>query len=149
GDAACQVFSAHGSGIGIGLASARLLADALARAEGAEGYAVSWHRRWGGLLAGYDLFRKFSQTLSVPALERMMDAGLLDEETARAGMEQRMPGASAALLASKLASTARAPAIAARMAPVLARMAAAHALYARYPEDAAAVGAWSRRVARA
>ena len=34
GDAACQVFSAHGSGVGIGLIAARMLADTLASGAG-------------------------------------------------------------------------------------------------------------------
>src|SRR5690606_38217140 len=53
GDAARQVFSAHGSGIGIGLVAARLLADTLAQGRTPRDYAVAFQRRWGGLLAGF------------------------------------------------------------------------------------------------
>ena len=91
GDAGCQVFAAHGSGIGYGLIAARLLADTLAAGAPLHHYAKAWHRQYGGLFAAYDLFRRLSQTLTVPDLERMMDSGLMDPDTVRFGMAQTMP----------------------------------------------------------
>jgi flavin-dependent dehydrogenase len=91
GDAASQVMSAHGSGIGIGLVAARQLATALAAGEGPEGYARAFRRRWGLLLASYDAFRRLSQRLSARQIAWMMRAGVLDERSVRTALEQRLP----------------------------------------------------------
>lgn len=91
GDAGGQVFSAHGSGIGLGLVAARQLADALARGDGLEGYARAFRRRWGVLLLGYDLLRRLSRRLGAREVGWMMRAGLLNEASVRAALEQRMP----------------------------------------------------------
>ena len=91
GDAASQVFSAHGSGIGIGLVAARQLADALARGAGPEGYARAFRRRWGMLLRSYDLFRRLSQRLGARQVGWMMRAGVLSEASVRTALEQRLP----------------------------------------------------------
>jgi flavin-dependent dehydrogenase len=91
GDAASQVMSAHGSGIGIGLIAARQLADALTRGDGPRGYARAFQQRWGLLLRSYDLFRRFSQRLSVRQVTWLMRSRLLNESTVRTALEQRMP----------------------------------------------------------
>jgi len=149
GDAACQVFSAHGSGVGIGLIAARMLADALASGAGPDRYAVRFHRRWGGLLAGYDVFRRFSQTLTARDVAHLIRAGLLDEEGARAGLSQRLPPLTRSLVMGRLVGAARAPAAAVRFAGVLARMAAVQGLFAGYPGWVPGRGTWERAVARA
>ncbi len=143
GDAACQVFAAHGSGIGSGLVAARVLADALGGTGDPRRYAVAWMRRWGGLHAGYELLRRFSQRLGPGDVERLMSSGLLDADTAKAGMEQRFPALGIGA-ARRLAALLREPSLARRMARVGVRLAAAQALYARYPERAGALRAWSR-----
>lgn len=147
GDAGCQVFPAHGSGIGPGLVAAAMLAEALAGGGGPRRYAVAWQRVWGGLLASYDLFRRFSQSLELRDIERMIERGLLDPELARDGMAQRMPRPTPAMVPDKLRALAAEPAIAARMAGVVARMAAARALYAAYPSTQPGLARWSRLVA--
>jgi menaquinone-9 beta-reductase len=149
GDAAAQVFPAHGSGIAAGILAARTLADTLGTGGSLHDYAATWQRTWGGLLASYDLFRRFSQGLSVAELTRMMERGLLDPALARFGMMQRpprLPGL--ATLPGKAAALAREPALAARLLDVAARMVAVRALYARYPRDPRRLGTWSRQVAR-
>lgn len=148
GDAAAQVFPAHGSGIGAGMIAARVLADALAEGRGPEGYAADWQRRWGGLLASYDLFRRFSQTLSVPELQQMMEYGLMDPELARCGMAQEHPRPKLSSLPGKAVTLTRVPRLAGRLAKTLARMVAARALYARYPRDPGGLPRWSRQIAR-
>lgn len=148
GDAGSQVFPAHGSGIGAGMVAARELAGALADREDAHGWAVSWQRRWGALLASYDLFRRFSQTLSPPELERMIGSGLMDAETTRAGLAQRFPSVPLRAVPAKLGPLAREGRLAGGLGAVLLRMAVARALYAGYPRDPARLPAWSRRVAR-
>jgi flavin-dependent dehydrogenase len=96
GDAGGQVFPAHGSGVGVGLVAARLLADALASGAGTRGYAAAYRRRFGLLHAAYGALRRVSSRLSPRDLEEMIDARLLDERTLRAAIEQRWPSASLA-----------------------------------------------------
>jgi flavin-dependent dehydrogenase len=151
GDSACQVFSAHGSGIGAGLLGARVLADTLAAGGDAHAYSAAWHRRYGALFASYDAFRRFSQRLSGDDVERLMSSGLLDEWGARAGLAQRLPELDRTAVPRLLRATgslARHRDLARRLAPALARMALARPLYASYPSDPADLPAWSRRAAR-
>lgn len=147
GDAASQVFPAHGSGIGVGLVAARMLADALARGDGLDGWQVAWQREWGGLLASYDLFRRFSQTLTVADLERMMRAGLLDPALARSGLEQRYPRLGPDQLFRMAAAFTREPGLSARLLRIAGAMLTLRALYAHYPRDRVLLTAWSRAVA--
>ena len=91
GDAGSQVFSAHGSGIGVGLVAAKQLADALARGEGPAGYAGAFRRRWGLLMRTYDVFRRFSQRLGPRQVALLMRAGIINEKSARTALEQRLP----------------------------------------------------------
>lgn len=123
GDAACQVFSAHGSGIGAGLVAARLLSDALADGRGPSGYESEWHRRYGALFRAYDLFRRLTQTLRAEEIARLMAVELLDEANVRAGLEQRWPPMGPSVLASVARGALRAPTLAARLAPVVSKMA--------------------------
>ncbi|MEZ4267380.1 MAG: NAD(P)-binding protein [Myxococcota bacterium] len=148
GDSGCQVFSAHGSGIGAGLIAAAELAQALADGGGPEAYGVRWMRRWGGLFASYDVFRRFSQERTVEDTARLMEAGLLDPELARAGLDQESPTLGPRTLARTLRAAARAPRAAAGLAPVVARMELTRAWYSRYPAVASEVPRWAARAAR-
>ena len=147
GDAACQVFAPHGSGVGIGLVAARRLAEALASGNGPRAYELAVQRDIGALLAGYDPFRQFSQMLSIDELGRLIDCGLVDPAVARFGLEQRFPDASAIpALGSKVAGIAREPRLSARLGGTLARMVALRALYRRYPRHRLAAPLWNRAV---
>jgi len=148
GDAGRQVFPAHGSGIGAGLVAASVLAESLADGSGVEGYNHRWQRRHGGLMAAYDLFRRYSQGMDEHELGVMIQSGLLDHESVQAAMEQRLPSPDPASLARKLRGLARSPRTAASLVPVFVRMARVLALYARYPEGQEAQRRWARRVAR-
>lgn len=147
GDAGAQVFPAHGSGIGAGMVAARYLADAVTRGRGTHEYARRWQRERGGVFAAYDLFRRFSQSLSVDELTSLMQSGLMDPETARAGMAQALPRPSPSLVAAKVPALVRHPALARRLGNVLARMLAARLAYSRYPSRVERVPAWSKRIA--
>lgn len=148
GDAACQVFSAHGSGIGSGLIAARVLADTLAEGRSPWQYAVRWQRRWGGLFAGYDAFRRFSQTLSTQEIERLMRARLIDEAGARAGLEQRLPRPEPRLLARAVTGAFSQRGVVLGLMRALGKTAVAHALYARYPERPGDLPRWSERASK-
>jgi flavin-dependent dehydrogenase len=148
GDAAGQVFSAHGSGIAAGLLAARLLADALADGGGPEAYGVRWQRRYGGTFAAYDVFRRFSQALASEEVGALLDAGLLDASSSIAALRQELPRPSPRELAAKVQGLVRSPRLAARLAPVLARMVAAQAIYRSYPADPTQRARWSTWAAR-
>ena len=70
GDAACQVFPAHGSGVGGGLVAACMLARNAVRHvdPGCEaagwGYQLDYQRALGGVNAAYEVFRQAIETLS-------------------------------------------------------------------------------------
>ena len=147
GDAASQVFSAHGSGIAAGMVAARMVAEALADGGGPRGYEVRWMRAHGGRFAAYDLFRRFSESLTQADLERLITSGLMDATTSSAVVEQKAPRLTPALVLGKIAGAVRAPAALFKVLPVLLKMRRLGLLYARYPDDAAAVGAWGARVA--
>jgi flavin-dependent dehydrogenase len=89
GDAACQVFAAHGSGTGVGLVAARMLAEALADGRGIEGYATAFQRRFGGLLAIADEAQDFMQGLTSEQAAKMIAAGLINDGLAALGVQQR------------------------------------------------------------
>lgn len=142
GDAGCQVFPAHGSGIGAGLIAARLLADTLARGGSLRDYEVEWQRAHGGLFAFFDVFRRWNQTVSAQALGRAMDDGVIDPETLRAGIDQVIPRPSLKSLAIKARAAVKNPSL----ASVATRSIAVRALYKRYPRRTKHVGAWARQV---
>ncbi len=123
GDAAGQVFSAHGSGIGAGLIAARMLADALADHRGLAGYEHAWNERFRPLFTSADIFRRFSQSLDVGDLKHLMQTGLMDAELARSALEQRLPTLGMPQVLSKLTSLIRSPGLAVRIAPLAAKSA--------------------------
>jgi flavin-dependent dehydrogenase len=149
GDAACQIFPAHGSGIAPQLLAARVLAEQLAAGHGVHGYAVEFQRRYGGLLAGYDVFRRFSQDLEQAELAQLMRSGIMSPSSTRAALEQRTPGLpGAGELLDLGRGLVRAPALAARLSKVAARMVRLRALYAGYPRSAALLPRWRALVER-
>ncbi len=80
GDAAGQVFAAHGSGIGAQLLAGKMLAEALSThgLEGATRFERAWHRRFGPVFVAADLVRRLSARISGPrALAFIMRHGLL------------------------------------------------------------------------
>ncbi|RJO65819.1 MAG: FAD-dependent oxidoreductase [Myxococcales bacterium] len=156
GDAACQVFSAHGSGVGMGLVAGRLLADEVSRFydPGSEpatwSYAAAFQRRFGATLAAYDLVRRLTQNLAGEETDRLLTSGLLGPDMMRFGLDQKLPKAKASGVASMAKGFAREPRLAGRMALTAARLplvVAAYKLYPRRP-DLDALAGWSRRVAK-
>ncbi len=147
GDAACQVFPGHGSGVGSGLVAARLLADTLARGADLRAYEHAWHRRAGGLHASFGVIRRWNQDLSVGQLERLMASGLLDPVLSSAGLDQRQPRISARAVLRKARILAGEPALGLALAGAVVRASAARALYARYPRSPRAMPAWGRMIA--
>ncbi|APR87363.1 Digeranylgeranylglycerophospholipid reductase [Minicystis rosea] len=127
GDAACQVYASHGSGVGMGLLGARALADA---AEGTDDpgsdevlarYTSSFHAAHGGLLAASEAFRRFSQGLRATEVDDILASGLLAPAIASAGLVQRPTRPDARFLLGAPARALRAPEAAARFLPFAVR----------------------------
>ncbi len=127
GDAACQVYASHGSGVGIGLVAGRALADAVARADdpgelrALEAYQRTFHRRHGGLLAASDAFRRYSQRLTPEHTTELVASGLIDPKMFVRVMEQRPNRPTPRELLRIARGVSRSPQVAARFAPMAAR----------------------------
>lgn len=161
GDAACQVFPVHGSGIGLGLIAGRMLADAVA-AEAAAGsgdigsaealgrYQIAFHQEMGPDLAAFDGVRRMTTAIGSEGVAKMVRAGLLSETMTLAGLDQRWASPAPAEAAQMAARLATRPTLAAQMLPALARAQAARTLATRYPEDLddLVLARWDRRMAR-
>jgi F0F1-type ATP synthase membrane subunit c/vacuolar-type H+-ATPase subunit K len=148
GDAARQVFTVHGSGIGMGLLAARLLSHVLEEGQPLESYSLRWMRSYGALQATYEVFRRFSATLEPEELVALVECGLMTPETAAPTMAQRWPSAPPKTWPKMVRGVARQPRLAARLGAVFAKMSAVRALYALYPREGKRVKAWSRQVER-
>jgi flavin-dependent dehydrogenase len=150
GDAASQVFPAHGSGIAQGMIAARTIAEALAGSGDLLDYAVTYQRRWGALLASYDCFRRFSQRLSLEEVRSLMSSALFDSATSAAGMGQRWPVPAPEQAQAKITAALADPRLAARLLKVIARMGAVTGLYKAYPAShGKRLRAWSHAVGAA
>lgn len=154
GDAGCMVYASHGSGVGMGLIAARLLADASAgdADPGAPAalarYERSLHSRFGPLLSAADAFRRFSQGLSYEDVVAMFDAGLLDAALAGKALEQRPIELGPAQALRALTGALAAPSIALRFALPVARTLLLQAAMGHLPPPASARGRalWDRAV---
>lgn len=155
GDAACQVFPAHGSGIGVGLIAGTILAESVAgaadpgSAEAVWAYQTAFHRELGGTLCAYDAFRRLSTRIGSDGVERMFTSGLFSAEMAVAGLQQRWTEPDRHQVAAAVRAYRSDPGLAARMLPGLARSGAAERLGSAAPAspDLRALRRWDRRVA--
>ena len=148
GDAGCQVFAAHGSGIGAGLVAAKLLAATLTGGGDLRGYEVAWHRRWGGIFAAYDAARRMSQGMDRTQLADAVTHGLIDHAMIKAGLDQELPRISPAMLAARLRAVRRAPTMTWPLVRAVAQMGAVQALSGLYPRDVRAADLWTRAMNR-
>ena len=155
GDAACQVFSMHGSGVGMGLLAARLLTDAVG-VDGDPGaltvlwrYQARFHRRWGGLLAAYDIARRATQALAVTDVEAMLDVGIIDSNGFKAGLEQRLPAVTSLPILNLGLGMIKKPRLFVRLRST-AKIPSILRHYRRYPDrpDDRRLASWSARAAR-
>lgn len=144
GDAAGQVFSAHGSGVGTGLVAARMLDDALAAGD-LRHYQRAFQRRFGLQLATQDLFRRFTQELSLDDTSVMIGEGVLSEAFLARVLAQRAPIPDLGLLRGARI-LARRPALARRLGRVVGQVAGVATLYARMPDEPRSQDRWAARV---
>lgn len=135
GDAANQVYAAHGSGIAAQLVAARWLAEALVSGGGGAAYTAAWHRRFGADVAAADVFARFSRQLDLPTFRRLLDSGLIPEDLAKAGLEQRAPEPDLAGLARIVRGLARDASAAPLLLPMVARQEAVRLLHRLHPSE--------------
>lgn len=155
GDSACQVFTAHGSGVGPGLVASRILAEAVVR-EGDPGcheamarYQTAYMREAGKVAAAYDVVRRLSVGLDAAASAALVSSGLTTPAMTAATLAQRMARPRLRELPGLVRGIGRAPRLALRLLPAIAKMQATHALYARYPRSRGrALDLWHRVEAR-
>ncbi len=147
GDAARQVFAAHGSGIGAQLVAAHTLADTLASGGTPHDWAVSWHRTWGGLFCGSLAFARFSRQLDPDSLRELFESGLMAPGVAGQMLLQRHfsfdPRALRDVPGFLMGAVLQRGWVG-RFAPLVSRMARLELLHKRYPLDPAAVDSWAR-----
>lgn len=156
GDAASQVFPAHGSGVGVGLIAGSTLAEVVdgAADPGAEEvtwrYQAEFQRRIGADLAFYDGFRRHTSRMGTDGVRTLLRAGLLNASLARDGLAQRRGTPSPGDLVQLAGGLVRAPRAALGLAAAVARSTAAAELARRYPPspDLDALRSWDRRIAR-
>ena len=156
GDSACQVFPAHGSGIGLGLVAGRLLAEAVADTSDPGDEHVLWRyqaafqQELGGLLVASDIFRRLSTELGGGGVGQLVRSGLMTEPSAAAGLDQSWPEPPLRDLVGLTGRLALAPGLAKKMLPRLVRGQLAAKVGGKYPTavDVDALTRWDRRVER-
>lgn len=143
GDSACQVYSAHGSGIGISLLAARVLAENvtsslkagedIGAADVLLRYADAFHRKYGALLINSDISRRFSQELSKAETHVLIERRLLTHQMVRDSLFQRPVGFRVADFPSQIAGAVRHPMLVGRVLRVAAKIPAVAAMMRVYP----------------
>lgn len=156
GDAACQVFPGHGSGIGFGLLAGKVLAEATAGRDdpGSEdalwGYQARYLREFGATLAGYDAIRRMSTRLGPEGVEELFATGIFSPALVLPGLEQKVGLMGPRDTVAAARALASRPGIAKIVVPALAAMGTAKAVYRAYPASPSARGfaAWQATARR-
>jgi flavin-dependent dehydrogenase len=157
GDAACQVFPAHGSGIGVGLVAGSMLAEGVADLDDPGDAGELWARyqapfveRFGADLLGYDALRRASTRLGSDGVDALVRSGVADARTLHAGLDQRWAIPSPVEALRSAGRLARHPTLATVMVPTLARAQALRLHARRYPPtlDLDGLTRWERRTDR-
>jgi flavin-dependent dehydrogenase len=156
GDAACQVFPGHGSGIGFGLIAGKVLAEATEGAADPGDETVLWRyqaaylREFGATLAGYDAIRRMSTALGLEGVEELFATGVFSPAMVLPGLDQKVGLMGPRDTVSAARALAARPAIAKIVIPALAAMGTAKALYRAYPTTPSerAFDRWQRTATR-
>lgn len=156
GDAAAQVFPAHGSGVGMGLLAGTTLAEVVGDApdpgDGATvwRYQVEFQRRHGGDLAFYDGFRRHSSAIGTSGVRALIRSGLLTEHLTWYGLNQTRGTPRPGDLPGLVAGLASAPRTALSTVATSVRSTVAASVASRYPAepDPKALATWGRRLDR-
>lgn len=152
GDAACQVFPAHASGVGVAMLAARLLTDAVASGDDQGSLQALWRyqsgfmRGYGSVCAAYDSFRRMVMELDTDELYQLFEYGLITANGSKMALLQHLPSVKLDDLPAFIISAIRAPKLVAKMAPTLIAMQRIRRCYTQYPPapDPRAVFQWAR-----
>ena len=131
GDAACQVYSINGSGVGLGLVAARLLSDAVSNApdpgalETLTAYQTSVEKEFGLRLRLVDIVRRALQSLLEDEVELLIGSGLIQATMLRSVLMQTLPQPSDLDFALLARSIKKVPGLALRLFPYLSQAAIA------------------------
>jgi flavin-dependent dehydrogenase len=142
GDAACQTFPMHGSGVGNSLAAGAILARAADRAletgdtsrHALWSYNVEYMQERGAAQANADLLRHFVLTMDQDELSVMFDTGIISEDGilgSLEGLPLKLPLSS---IASSLPGIIIKPRLAARLALLGRDINKMLRLYSEYPD---------------
>jgi hypothetical protein len=158
GDAASQVFPAHGSGVAAGMLAADMLAKTIAGALGTAGpttvglwpYAADYQRTRGAVCASNEWVRRLTEGLDAPLIDAMVKNGALNARAIRRSMACRSPRLSTGQLVGAGRALLGAPRLTGRILATAARAALTQLHYQRYPKtwDAGRFAAWRRRTAQ-
>lgn len=156
GDSANMVYSAHASGIGMGLVAARTLAEAVGGGSDPGGLAAMWaysaafHRHLGARLDGMDVLRRLFRSLSGAEADRLLEAGFLAPNSTRTGLALAEPVPSLVDAAWIARAFVRAPALGAKVARAAVRIPGVMAMHKRYPTtpDRRGLVPWAALTAR-
>ena len=156
GDSGNMVYSAHASGIGMGLVAARLLADAVTGHADPGGEAATWaysaafHRRLGPRLGGMDVLRRLFRSLTGAEADGLLAAGFLAPGATATGLALHEPVPSLGDAAWMARAFVRNPALGAKVAGAAVRIPGVMACHRRYPvtPDRRLLATWAGATAR-
>jgi Dehydrogenases (flavoproteins) len=148
GDAARQVFAGHGSGIGMQMIAARVLAESLAGGGTPWDYNVRFQRGWGGELAASVLFARYSTTLPLQDFTDALTSGLVPHSATQAALLQRPPRPALHELPALARGAIAHPRIVGGMLPILNKMSRCRRIWRRYPARRADLPGWLQRRAQ-
>lgn len=158
GDAASQVYPAHGSGVATGMRAANLLAQTLSGAlrspdpvdlEALWPYAAIFMRSRGALCAGSEVIRRVIETLGPGDLDHLMSSGLLDAEAVHATLGCFPFRPRAASLPRRMSGLLRGGKAGRRLMGAMIRSTLLEAHYRTYPPHPfhPSAAGWARRAA--
>lgn len=158
GNAASQVFPAHGSGVAAGMRAADILARTLSQAIAHSDvgtaalwpYAREYQADRGALCAAHEFVRRLSETFEPADMDVMFASGMIDGEAATRSLGCLPLRLSAVQLAGTTRGVLRSPRLVGRVLRTAAWTGLAQAHYARYPREWSErrFERWSRRTQR-
>lgn len=141
GDAACQVFPAHGSGVGNGLIAARLLTEEVSRfddpgsTEATWAYQSAYQRSLGAVSAAYEIFTRTTQKMSEEQIQDLI-SGFVTAGSTLSSLNQQLPAQKLADIIKILISSVKRPMLGASLFSSLSRMVPVFLCYRNYPQKA-------------
>lgn len=130
GDAAHQVFAAHGSGIGFGLIAAFILAESIAESKDLGSfdellnYQKVFHEKHYKKLFISEQFRIFSQGLEPEKIDRLFESDILSQQTAKETLQQTDISISLSTISNFFSKSFKSPRVFFEMLPFLYKAAA-------------------------